>query len=158
MPDTGASQSIVSAAIARDANLCVRPTLTELRNASNGVMTLLGEADTVLCNDRHSVRTVVLVVSDHNHTALIGWQDLQRLRVIPASFPAVAAVAQCFSDLKTKTLLVFSDVFSDTLDNKPMCTQKKKIYLKDNCVPYSCLLYTSPSPRDGLLSRMPSSA
>ena len=25
-------------------------------------------------------------------------------------------------------------------------------------VPKSCLLYTSPSPRDGLLSRMPSSA
>ena len=24
--------------------------------------------------------------------------------------------------------------------------------------PYPCLLYTSPSPRDGLLSRMPSSA
>ena len=24
--------------------------------------------------------------------------------------------------------------------------------------PYICLLYTSPSPRDGLLSRMPSSA
>ena len=24
--------------------------------------------------------------------------------------------------------------------------------------PYYCLLYTSPSPRDGLLSRMPSSA
>ena len=32
----------------------------------------------------------------------------------------------------------------------------------ENCVlngdKYSCLLYTSPSPRDGLLSRMPSSA
>ena len=25
-------------------------------------------------------------------------------------------------------------------------------------MPYHCLLYTSPSPRDGLLSRMPSSA
>ena len=25
-------------------------------------------------------------------------------------------------------------------------------------IEYSCLLYTSPSPRDGLLSRMPSSA
>ena len=24
--------------------------------------------------------------------------------------------------------------------------------------PWACLLYTSPSPRDGLLSRMPSSA
>ena len=29
---------------------------------------------------------------------------------------------------------------------------KKKLYFTD------CLLYTSPSPRDGLLSRMPSSA
>ena len=28
----------------------------------------------------------------------------------------------------------------------------------ENAVPYFCLLYTSPSPRDGLLSRMPSSA
>ena len=28
----------------------------------------------------------------------------------------------------------------------------------DRVVSYSCLLYTSPSPRDGLLSRMPSSA
>ena len=136
MPDTGASQSIVSAAIARDANLCVKPTLTELRNASNGVMTLLGEAETVQCNDRHSVRTVVLVASDLNHSALIGWQDLQKLRVIPASFPAVAAVARCYSELKTKTLAAFPDVFSDTLDSRPMCAQKMKIYFKDNCVPY----------------------
>ena len=30
------------------------------------------------------------------------------------------------------------------------------IYFSDNL--YTCLLYTSPSPRDGLLSRMPSSA
>ena len=28
----------------------------------------------------------------------------------------------------------------------------------DNCIVIICLLYTSPSPRDGLLSRMPSSA
>ena len=33
----------------------------------------------------------------------------------------------------------------------------KNSYLRDNNI-YSCLLYTSPSPRDGLLSRMPSSA
>ena len=26
------------------------------------------------------------------------------------------------------------------------------------CLPYGCLLYTSPSPRDGQISRMPSSA
>ena len=29
---------------------------------------------------------------------------------------------------------------------------------KNNYLNWSCLLYTSPSPRDGLLSRMPSSA
>src|SRR5665647_1792118 len=29
---------------------------------------------------------------------------------------------------------------------------------RDRCVAQFCLLYTSPSPRDGLLSRMPSSA
>ena len=65
MPDTGASQSIVLAAIVRYANLCVRPTMTELRNASNGVMTLLGEADKVLCNEKHSARTVVLLSLIH---------------------------------------------------------------------------------------------
>ena len=171
----------------------------------------------MLCNDKHSVLTVELVASDLNHNALIGWQDLQKIRVIPASFPAVAAVARCYSELKTKTLSAFPDVFSDTLESRPMSAQKMKIYLKDNCVPYrvsaprhiplrfqeppnaeiskyiasgiiapcdsptewcspaffvpkgdgkrvrlvtdyTCLLYTSPSPRDRQKSRMPSSA
>ena len=124
MPDTGTSQSIVSADTARAANLHIRPTLTEVRNTSNGIMNLLGEANVVLCNDKHSAHTGVLVVSDLNHSALIGWQDLQKLRFIPALFPAVAAVAQCFKDLKTKTLSAFPSVFSDTLDNKPMCAQR----------------------------------
>ena len=35
--------------------------------------------------------------------------------------------------------------------------QTKKNYLNKELI-YDCLLYTSPSPRDGLLSRMPSSA
>ena len=33
-----------------------------------------------------------------------------------------------------------------------------KHHIVKNKSPYSCLLYTSPSPRDGLLPRMPSSA
>ena len=97
--------------------------MTELRNASNGVMSLLGEVDIVMCNDKYSTQSIVLVSSDLNHSALISWQDLQKLHVIPASFPAVAAVAHCFQDLK-KTLSAFSSVFSDSLDNKPMCTQQ----------------------------------
>ena len=31
-------------------------------------------------------------------------------------------------------------------------------FTPETATPYLCLLYTSPSPRDGLLSRMPSSA
>ena len=54
MPDTGASQSIVSAVTARDANLMIVPTVTELRNASGDRMRLLGEASVVMCNDKHS--------------------------------------------------------------------------------------------------------
>ena len=39
-------------------------------------------------------------------------------------------------------------------------TEDGKVYWNqgENAEPYACLLYTSPSPRDGLLSRMPSSA
>ena len=35
---------------------------------------------------------------------------------------------------------------------------KQSVNPGKNFGPYGCLLYTSPSPRDGLLSRMPSSA
>ena len=47
------------------------------------------------------------------------------------------------------SLLLTSTVSSSTLQMKMMSNQG---------VYQSCLLYTSPSPRDGLLSRMPSSA
>ena len=114
MPDTGASQSIVSADVARDANLSLTPTSTELRNASNNVMRLVMETQVVLCNDRHSAVTTVLVSPELNHNALIGWQDLQRLHVISASFPAVAAVASCFTSLRTKTLSTFSQLGQQT--------------------------------------------
>ena len=37
-----------------------------------------------------------------------------------------------------------------SVNHQPILEHNKKLY--------TCLLYTSPSPRDGLLSRMPSSA
>ena len=36
--------------------------------------------------------------------------------------------------------------------------KKGSVFNADSAYKYICLLYTSPSPRDGLLSRMPSSA
>ena len=102
-------------------------------------MSLLGEADVVMCNNKHSTQSIVLVSSDLNHSTLISWQDLQKLRVIPASFPAVAAAARCFQDLKTKTLSAFPFVFLDSLDNKPMFTERMKNYFKDNSVHLSLI-------------------
>ena len=117
MPDTGTSQTIVSAAVARDAKLLIRPTRTELRNASGSVMHLLGEADAVLCNDKHSATSTVLVAKHINHSALISWMDLQKLCVIPKTFPAVAAAVGVYNDITTKTIAAYPHVFSDTLDN-----------------------------------------
>ena len=62
--------------------------------------------------------------------------DLQKLCVIPKSFSAVAAAAVTYNDIKTKTLAAFPQVFSDTLDNRPMSADKMKIYLKENATPY----------------------
>ena len=45
--------------------------------------------------------------------------------------------------------------YSNIVDNWTKIVSKK---IADACYPITCLLYTSPSPRDGLLSRMPSSA
>ena len=58
LPDTGASQSLVSAEVARDTNLSIWATTTELRNASKAVMSLVGEAEVVMCNDKHSTQSV----------------------------------------------------------------------------------------------------
>ena len=76
MPDTGASQPIVSTDVSRDARLLIRPTQTELRNTSGTVMKLLGEADAILCNDKHSVMSTVLVASHINHSALVSLENL----------------------------------------------------------------------------------
>ena len=43
----------------------------------------------------------------------------------------------------------------DAIENGTANLMKFKVYTGKR---YYCLLYTSPSPRDGLLSRMPSSA
>ena len=80
--------------------------------------------------------STALVARDINHSALISWVDLQKLRVIPESFPAVAAAVTTYNDIKTKTIATFPQVFSDTLDDRPMCAENMIIYLKENATPY----------------------
>ena len=49
------------------------------------------------------------------------------------------------------------NVFLDELPGDINESQRYE-YIVEECENRDCLLYTSPSPRDGLLSRMPSSA
>ena len=58
----------------------------------------------------------------------------------------------CIIDRNQKQLDIASDRYKKHKENEPLCSDS--IAALDNV----CLLYTSPSPRDGLLSRMPSSA
>ena len=71
------------------------------------------------------------------------------------------AVSQCSFENKTKVIKVITGHGSGKLRNavRDWCKDqdgrfKDVIYGED----YDCLLYTSPSPRDRSLSRMPSSA
>ena len=70
------------------------------------------------------------------------------------------------SDIVTKEMYTFTDKGGDSITLRPEGTAgiaralisgglSQNLPLKFF---YACLLYTSPSPRDGLLSRMPSSA
>ena len=53
------------------------------------------------------------------------------------------------------------DIIGSSITYKPQDTSNKLNYFYNTYIigdPSSCLLYTSPSPRDGCRSRMPSSA
>ena len=49
-------------------------------------------------------------------------------------------------------------IFAAALDDKRLEETSNELHTITLATSSPCLLYTSPSPRDGLLSRMPSSA
>ena len=58
-------------------------------------------------------------------------------------------------DLEHKNSLLTENIDLDFIE---ILIRDKFLFGKEGETTYICLLYTSPSPRDGLLSRMPSSA
>ena len=62
-------------------------------------------------------------------------------------------VKQDPKELKKNTRETVATFIASGIDPK-----KSIIFNQSGVAAHSCLLYTSPSPRDGLLSRMPSSA
>ena len=59
---------------------------------------------------------------------------------------------------KEVSLILSHEVKDPRLQNMNITAVKVTDDISIAYVYYTCLLYTSPSPRDGLLSRMPSSA
>ena len=60
---------------------------------------------------------------------------------------------------KADQLIIIGDLFNTWIgDDVSLISYKAIIEILKDLTKTTCLLYTSPSPRDGLLSRMPSSA
>ena len=63
------------------------------------------------------------------------------------------------SEKKILALIQFElDQFSENVQKDLAISETSSFYQEISDLFRDCLLYTSPSPRDGLLSRMPSSA
>ena len=79
------------------------------------------------------------------------WTDVNDIAIeLYEKFPDVDPTYILFTDLRA--MVMDLEGFSDDADK----TNEK--ILEAIQMLWICLLYTSPSPRDGLLSRMPSSA
>ena len=64
--------------------------------------------------------------------------------------------AAVLPDYQSEALELLADIMRPSLRQEDFDTEKKVII--EEIRKYDCLLYTSPSPRDATLSRMPSSA
>ena len=78
-------------------------------------------------------------------------QNENSVRVFACFISAFAIADELVVGADTEILLNLSNLHLRVID-------RDLSQLFDEVFTYICLLYTSPSPRDGLLSRMPSSA
>ena len=93
------------------------------------------------------------------------WQELihggRYSQSYSSSLPDFVKLADTFgmTGLVAETASGLDDVITQMLDTNGPVIADIRIEKEENCFPMiPCLLYTSPSPRDATLSRMPSSA
>ena len=72
--------------------------------------------------------------------------------------PTVARPKRRHDHTREDTLATATDVNVKPLEDRVLVTIDEQEQTTASGLVIPCLLYTSPSPRDGLLSRMPSSA
>ena len=85
-----------------------------------------------------------LILMDLNLPILDGWEATRQIK----------------ANEETGGIGAFELVALHSTDHGRTWSRPERMEVPDDLIvtPSSCLLYTSPSPRDGLLSRMPSSA
>ena len=88
LPDTGCSQSLISLDVAEANKMRINPNKKKnIRNASDKPMVCNGSVQFRLTYFGISTMVEALVSSDLVNEVLLGWQTLQRLRIIPEEFP-----------------------------------------------------------------------
>ena len=84
---------------------------------------------------------------------------IQAIGSVDEANSAIGMATEYYNDIIERIQNDLFDLGADLAGSKSMTISQDRVtYLENVIDDYNCLLYTSPSPRDGLLSRMPSSA
>ena len=131
-------------------------TLNQTKNAVNGVDNALAASGNNLKKNNQQWTNLSLVIQDLPY----GFRGIQNN--LPALLGGFAAVTGPIY-LAFSAIIAVLTVVDEKMRQSASAAKKLKdeqANLNDEILQstQSCLLYTSPSPRDGLLSRMPSSA
>ena len=126
------------------------PSNVQLKAANHSIIPLRGHISLCITANGYSSVVNALVSDDSAGTFFLSWHDLVALNILPPDFPhsTINQITIGTSSAIEKLKVDFEDILGDKLDTS----------VGSGCLPMTCLLYTSPSPRDKRQSRMPSSA
>src|SRR5664279_372864 len=97
-------------------------------------------------------------------TPLLSEHKLHLLQTakLPLTIAHLSGMINRILFLKCATIIISTQYLTQQINSGSpwvlIMVWNKKVKAAVSIILYTCLLYTSPSPRDGLLSRMPSSA
>src|SRR5664279_6507475 len=95
--------------------------------------------------DSRLVHATTRTIAARVKARIVGTVVLRCARERGVSEPIISVILQCTSGRRSPLVIV------------QIASHSHRRNARRDCHYWSCLLYTSPSPRDGLLSRMPSS-